>query len=597
MTPGNRNPQEPVQEDMTTVLRDAFNEDIPEELEARMQGVLKGFREDLHSHAYIRALEKRRARARSRQWYSLTPGRVGTIAGAALVLVLFGLFTLAHKTPTWAAVVERFKSVASFSATVYIKEDALGQPQQFELWMGRAGRLRLRVGEQVIFGRDGKVTRAFDVKSRREVEPERMAAELVQIFGASKDFSLESIISNLGGSLADTTPVVNPDAVISQDLVVFDVQSDRTPEWIRIWALRESRLPLHVRLWDPRDGDSADVFFSYARPQPDKFFDADTFAKRLAREPRGAANLAYAFLTDPGDHPISPQDLFDASGYHTPVVEDVGVTEDGMVWVVAGKSANRGPNGQFFWGFSKAEDDLNREYVAVHGPHWTLEDRSVDIFVPLDYPFDKRVPSALTFVCEEPEYHPDKTPTVIGSYETTTWKRGEKWPGRLVHEEDLHPLITLAHHFLRKEDWVRLERLLTAIPGSPEDDPCALRREGWRLTMLVKQGEYDEAVTLGERLKPLLLESVRKPDGLSPRSLHRYVVALAAKGRLEDARKVCRQTEDNMHSRLKEHYDSELRVLVGDLNWQAKLQLADVSHIVGVDVRVDKRFRDIPLQD
>jgi len=57
--------------------------------------------------------------------------------------------------------------------------------------------------------------------------------------------------------------------------VVFDVELPGTPEWVRIWALRESRLPVRIRVWDPRDGETTDAVFEYSREQADEFFDPE----------------------------------------------------------------------------------------------------------------------------------------------------------------------------------------------------------------------------------------------------------------------------------------------------------------------------------
>ncbi|MHC4714005.1 MAG: peroxiredoxin family protein [Planctomycetota bacterium] len=255
---------------------------------------------------------------------------LGFVAGTACAGIVVALLLLANTTPTWAEVVDRFRSVTFFSATVYRKEDAAAEPEQYELWVGRGARVRLRAGKQVAFGAKGALTRAFDVEARAEASVDRRAQGLVELLGQSGQFSFETLVGTLSGELTDVTPQANSDAVISQDMVVFDLVSDRTAEWMRIWALRESRLPIHVRVWDPRDGESTDVFFSYGKDQPDEFFDADVFASALKDRSRKKSELAYLFLRDPGGRNVTPPRRDEAEAFKV-----VTTTLDGTPWSLA----------------------------------------------------------------------------------------------------------------------------------------------------------------------------------------------------------------------------------------------------------------------
>ena len=94
---------------------------------------------------------------------------VAAILFLAFVILIgeFGTF-LTGSNVAWADVSQRFQSVPFFYASIYVKEGTLAQPQQFELWMGKGGYIRMRIGPQVIFGRHGRVTHAFDVHRRSE---------------------------------------------------------------------------------------------------------------------------------------------------------------------------------------------------------------------------------------------------------------------------------------------------------------------------------------------------------------------------------------------------------------------------------------------
>ncbi|MHC4323173.1 MAG: hypothetical protein ACYSUX_02755 [Planctomycetota bacterium] len=246
-------------------------------------------------------------------WRTIVKSPIAKLTAAAVIVIaaLIGIYQISAPGIAWADVAERFRTVPFFSVAIYVKEDATSEPQQKELWMSRTGKTRMRVGNQVIFGDGGEIDRAFDIKARVRTEADKEAVLFLKKIGQADEFSLDSIIRVMfGGTMQDVTPLINPDAVISQDLVVFDVDMPGTPEWVRIWALRESRLPVRIRVWDPRDGDTTDAVFEYSKEQAAEFFDSEAFENLLGTGRAGnSMNLAYAFLKDPGGKTITPEDL------------------------------------------------------------------------------------------------------------------------------------------------------------------------------------------------------------------------------------------------------------------------------------------------
>ena len=268
--------------------------------------------------AYHRSAATGTAASRVDYWDLIFANRIARFAAAAVILLaaatLIGQLgqMLAGGSVAWAEVTQRFQSVPFFYASIYMKQDALDEPQQFELWMGQGGYARMRVGTQVIFGRDGQVTQAFDVRRRCEVEADDAAANIVGLLGTSSEFSLETVIRSIsGGKLIDVTPSVNPNVTVGEDLAVFDAHSAVSPGWVRIYALRESRLPVGLRIWDPAEGFGVDVLITYAKEQRDIFFDAEAFAARLGESNRSETALAYMFLEDSGGQDITPKDPLD----------------------------------------------------------------------------------------------------------------------------------------------------------------------------------------------------------------------------------------------------------------------------------------------
>jgi hypothetical protein len=536
----------------------------------------------------------------------------------AAVIILAAVLTIQNLTgpmnlaaPAWADVAKSFNSVPFFSAAIYVKDEATAEPKQIELWMSRDGRTRLRTGSQVIFGRGGKVIRAFDIKSRTQVEPDERAGFLLEKLGAAEEFSLDSVIKVMfGAELEDVTPLINPHAVISEDLVVFDVQSTISPEWLRIWALRESRLPIRIRVWDPRDGDATDVVFTYSKEQPEQFFDPNAFADLLKRRQSSRVQIAYAYLKDPGGRHISPEDIFAESGYHLPEIDQVGITPDGAVWVIAKKGRNETPRGRTFYGFSRLKDDLGREYKRVYYSHHTATDVSTDVFLTLDYPFDKRTPGRLTLLCAIDDYDPQREPELIGAVELTEWKQGQLWP----QGDEASLKTTLAWHLLHRRDYDRLERIMDTIEGKPEDSPLALKRERIRMSMLIIQNRFDEAVELGRRLLPLLEQDYQRWKGHTPNPsvFTDYLLALACTNRVEEAGQVWarviaitpeipdslskrarRQIEENIQN----SFENACHIVVPHLSRKAHMTVEQINDMLGIDIKNNEAFRNYSYWD
>ncbi len=166
----------------------------------------------------------------------------------------------------------------------------------------------MRVDEQVIFGQTGRVTRAFDIRRRRETEVNKGAADILAMLGSPDEFSLETVIRSISaGKLMDVTPTVNTQAGIGEDLVVFDGQSAVSPGSIRVYALRQSKLPVGLRIWDSAEGFLVDALITYGKEQPAIGFDPEAFAARMREPTASKASLAYLFLEDTGGQDVGQE--------------------------------------------------------------------------------------------------------------------------------------------------------------------------------------------------------------------------------------------------------------------------------------------------
>jgi hypothetical protein len=260
--------------------------------------------------------------------------------GLAVVLVA-GFLILGNKPPSWAQVQESFRSMPFVAAKIYIRDikldgyplNPLAEPKLVEIWAGYGNRMRIRSGSALTFADKGQILSTFDLITRSETDTDSVTYFLVNKFGKSDTISLDSILmvknplspdhipewfpkgffSKEWSSkrLVDTTPLVISDPVASKELVVFDHDfgyAGLKTLKARIWALRDSRLPIRVIVWLRNyDGDWRlvrspvwDMIFTYSKKQPKQFFDPEAFAAKLKDPAIGIDGLLYMFHQYPG---------------------------------------------------------------------------------------------------------------------------------------------------------------------------------------------------------------------------------------------------------------------------------------------------------
>ncbi len=544
------------------------------------------------------------------------PSRGSRWIVAALVFLSLGLLAvqipgfLAGSSPVWAEVAQQFASVPFSHVVIYQKKNASADAQQWELWMGRGQKTRLRMEQIVLFGQAGQVTDGFNYNQRRRLDPREYPADaetMLKKLGQSPCFDLNTLLSVFGGTLKDVTPLVNREALVSADLVVFDVQSDVSPEWLRIWALRASGLPVRARLWDPRYGECMDMVFTYSHEQADDFFDARAYEQILQSSvmTESSANLAYALLRDAGGRDYVPRDIFVKEGYHMPIIREIGMTEYGAVWVIADKALNSPPNGRSFYGFRKLEDDLGRVYERLAARHRTAEDRSTEIFVPTDYPFDTRRPSQLRLSCMS---NPD-TGESIGSVSLDQWQPNQLWPEDRLDDTEMDIMLTMAWKHCRNKAFESCDRIMDFVRQQDSQLVYTHRLNRLELRKLILQKQFKEAAPLVSDVWDKELEAYLHPRSSQPQpiELTDVIIALAGQGQHKEARDrwqslketppdlspFPKRAQQRMLLNLKEELTNGYAagMLVQDLRLYAGLTIEEINDIMQIDVRHDEDLR------
>ncbi|MBI5094636.1 MAG: hypothetical protein HZB26_19650 [Candidatus Hydrogenedentes bacterium] len=476
--------------------------------------------------------------------------RLIPLVAAVLILVGGWFFFVYSPKLTWAEVRSTFRQVPFFSASIYITRDPAKPSEHVELWMARDGRLRLHQGGRVFLANKGKLLGVWDAASKKRIditvltELQRRdlhmdeALALVDLFADMNAFSIDALLAHFCGRQTISPPLPNAEPSVSRGIEAFDVTNDANPEWMRVWVLKEAGLPVRFRWWDPRDGECSEMLFDYMREQPAEAFDPDALAAAMLARP-AHKNPLYALLLEPGGQLLTPEDLFEANGYHMPEVIEAGRTGDGIVWIKSGKSENRTPQGVTFYGFGRINDDLGQEYLRHSMTHQTGENVGIECFIPLDYRDGYRKPSRYELTCwSQPEIR-TVAGDVVGSVTLTEWKEETPPPAPLgAGPQDQAAVKAVITEWVCRENWEHVDRLLATIPGEAQDNAMALYREETRLDKWSLMGRDDEVLALAKSLHEILTQ-VSQADALQhPKVVEEYVKQLVKRNQLEQAQRV-----------------------------------------------------------
>ncbi|MBD3266873.1 hypothetical protein GF373_09405 [bacterium] len=495
------------------ILHDMLDGDAPNEVQTKAQAHFEAAKERLMNEPNRKA----------HGWFRLSWAGAG-MAGTLLVVMLFSV-VINQSNITWADVKERFKSVNFFSATVYITENPLEKPEKIEIWMGKHGKCRMHKEGCVYFGENGELTKAIHARSGQAFEPERgdKALGMFRMLGRMETFSLEELLKTFCGKQTLSEPLANEELGISEDMKVFDISNDRTPEWVRIWVLKASGLPVRFRLWDPRYAESVEVLFDYVKEQPAEAFDPDLYQKTLNISSLGRGNQVYALLKDPGGQAMTPRDVFERTGYHMPEVKEIGMTKEGVVWVVSTNSRNRTPDGRTIEGFGQLTDNWGQRYLFHPLGHRVKNDLAVEYYIPYTFRLDYKTPDTLILTATTQPDHSKHVDTIIGRLEIEEWVEDKPIPDFFGNAKQINFLKHVISEAKRYHDWDRFDRLLGLIEGEPEESEMAFYRDYQLLEKRMAMGKTDEAYPLARRLIGIVEDKIKAVENFQTRLGFQYI--------------------------------------------------------------------------
>jgi hypothetical protein len=251
-----------------------------------------GFNDALRQAWQVEVEPARAAKTRSRNWWRVA---IPLAAAAVVAFVLLwpgrAIDSRSGGGVVWADVVKAMDRVQQFHLIAFIDDPRRADEQRrlsrYDLFYQQPNRLRTHErGEYSVGFLIGDKSYLWDNKLNDWVtgsgnkQPEMMFprnfADQLQKHGL-----LQAVLEGFfdKGKVPAGEPVKSDEVASSQGIDVFDYARNASESWMRIWVLRESKLPLKMHLYMPGSDEFVLVNFDYSDPQPDGFFSPESFAQ------------------------------------------------------------------------------------------------------------------------------------------------------------------------------------------------------------------------------------------------------------------------------------------------------------------------------
>jgi hypothetical protein len=294
---------------------------------------------------------------RRRRFWLLAPLPLAAAAAILLVLGLFGPFwpggQRSQSAMAWADVVRAVNEVRFFHATVY--QDSHDKSDRLDFYYRQPNTWRVQGVGQVTFV-TSKGSGVYDVAKHgwglRSEKVELPPSETFSTFAAAmqKGNMLDAVLAALpifDGKPPAGEPVKSEQAIGGQGMEVFDYAHEADQRWVRIWVLKESRLPIHMVVYQPDDNEFMLVVFDYTTAQPEEFFDLGKFEKTVAKKPGATPEEIYREgFGSVGGKPVDSRQAFKLKGgYKAPVLTKIESDDTGDLLITSENPRNRTPEG------------------------------------------------------------------------------------------------------------------------------------------------------------------------------------------------------------------------------------------------------------
>jgi hypothetical protein len=299
-----------------------------------------------------------RQQASPKRLSSLRHKLLRSAVAAGLLLAGAGIGYYVNQSPArsemaWGDVVQAMRQVDHFHVTAFADEPRnAGDPKMFRLdvFYQHPGRFRAQGLEHVEFVADGKTT-LYSVAEKKFVDP--AAAGATQLVPAAfidrlrRDDVLSAVLATMfHGDPPAGAPVKGPEE--SAGIEVFDYVTDAKIQWARVWVMKESRLPIRVKIFQPGSDSFLLAEFDYSDPQPAAFFNPTAFTQQLERDHPTDAQRVYSMGAElvKGRLPQTGDQIHLVQGkLKVPTIRKVRAANNGDIVMVTNSARSYTPDG------------------------------------------------------------------------------------------------------------------------------------------------------------------------------------------------------------------------------------------------------------
>ena len=219
-------------------------------------------------------------------WRNIMKSPITKLAAAAVIViaVFIGIeqFDTNSSSVVWADVAERFESVPFFNITIYLC-DPSNKTKKIEIWKSEDSRVRAHEGNTVFFADFSKDKNKFTIFDRSTKKllngDENLPPFIWRLCGKKGRFSLDTLTKSFPSDVKGIIPLETADTAASNEIVLFRAKAKEIPpEALKIWALRESKLP--IRFFVRPSKGYYDIFFDYSEQKDAAFFDPAAFTNQ-----------------------------------------------------------------------------------------------------------------------------------------------------------------------------------------------------------------------------------------------------------------------------------------------------------------------------
>jgi len=260
------------------------NLDLDIDINTKKERVILG--ELLEAHEKSKKIQSALAKPNIRRTIMRSP--ITKLAAAAViaivVLVSVDQFDKNGSSVVWADVAERFESVPFFNITAYIGETST-KTKKIEIWKSEDSRVRAHEGNTVFFAdfsKDKNKFTIFDRSTKKLVNSDEnlLPGFIRRLCNKKGRFSLDTLTKSFPSNVKGITPLETADTAASSETVLFKAKAKEiTPEALKIWALRKSKLPIRFFVRPSKHG-YVDLFFDYSQQKDTSFFDPTAFTSQ-----------------------------------------------------------------------------------------------------------------------------------------------------------------------------------------------------------------------------------------------------------------------------------------------------------------------------